>query len=41
MSPLESVSVETTRDQVFLACEGKDGDEEKESVHDGVTGSSS
>ncbi|XP_010435098.1 PREDICTED: uncharacterized protein LOC104718965 [Camelina sativa] len=31
MSPLGSVSVETTQDQVFLAGEGKHGHEEKES----------
>ncbi|XP_010440419.1 PREDICTED: uncharacterized protein LOC104723725 [Camelina sativa] len=31
MSPFGSVSVETTQDQVFLAGEGKHGDEEKES----------
>ncbi|KAL1201563.1 hypothetical protein V5N11_013676 [Cardamine amara subsp. amara] len=32
ISPLDSVSVETTQDQVFLAGEGKDGDKEKESL---------
>ncbi|ESQ56121.1 hypothetical protein EUTSA_v10024777mg [Eutrema salsugineum] len=34
-SPMESVPVENTQDQVFLAGEGKDGDKEKESFTDG------
>ncbi|XP_024004853.1 uncharacterized protein LOC18028758 [Eutrema salsugineum] len=33
-SPMESVPVENTQDQVFLAGEGKDGDKEKESFTD-------
>ncbi|KFK23665.1 hypothetical protein AALP_AAs70636U001400 [Arabis alpina] len=37
-SVLDSVSVETTQDHVFLASEVKDGDKEKESLPDGVTG---
>ncbi|KAG2315130.1 hypothetical protein Bca52824_018252 [Brassica carinata] len=38
MSPLENVPVETTQDQVFLVGEGKDGDKQRESFSDGVTG---
>ncbi|KAF8085113.1 hypothetical protein N665_0680s0012 [Sinapis alba] len=38
MSPLENVPVETTQDQVFLVSEGKDGDKQRESFSDGVTG---
>lgn len=38
MSLLESVTVETTQEQVFLAGEGKGGDKEKESLPDDVTG---
>ncbi|VVB01142.1 unnamed protein product [Arabis nemorensis] len=37
-SLLDSVSVETTQDQLFLASEEKDGDKEKESLSDAVTG---
>ncbi|KAH0914804.1 hypothetical protein HID58_029250 [Brassica napus] len=38
MSPLENVPVETTQGQVFLVGEGKDGDKQRESFSDGVTG---
>ena len=41
MSPLENVPVETTQDQVFLVGEGKDGNKQRESFSDGVTGFSS
>jgi hypothetical protein len=36
MSPFDSIPIETTEDQFFLAGEGNDGDEEKESLCDGV-----
>ncbi|CAN7031101.1 hypothetical protein BRARA_H00773 [Brassica rapa] len=38
MSPLENVPVETTQGEVFLVGEGKDGDKQRESFSDGVTG---
>ncbi|CAH8320315.1 unnamed protein product [Eruca vesicaria subsp. sativa] len=41
ISPLESLPVEKTQDQVFLAVEGKDGDKQNESFSDDVTGKES